>query len=72
MNSLIITTMTNEKITEKVLGNFNSIKDLIKKCEGLNTKIKRMSEEIDSLQRENSRLKKEIKTLKRIMTGEEY
>lgn len=63
--------MSDERMKEKVLSNFDSIKKLIKRCEGLNTKINRMSEEIDSLQRENSRQKKEIRALKNILSCSE-
>jgi regulator of replication initiation timing len=56
--------MTNDTMTEKILNNFKSIKELIKSQEGLQKKVKRMTEGIDSLRKENYNLKKRIENPK--------
>jgi peptidoglycan hydrolase CwlO-like protein len=61
-------TMTNDTMTEKILNNFKSIKELIKSQEGLQKKVKRMTEGIDSLRKENYNLKRELRTLKSMMS----
>jgi uncharacterized coiled-coil DUF342 family protein len=60
--------MTNDTMTEKILNNFKSIKELIKSQEGLQKKVKRMTEGIDSLRKENYNLKRELRTLKSMMS----
>lgn len=61
-------TMTNDTMTEKILNNFKSIKELIKSQEGLQKKVKRMTEGIDYLRKENYNLKRELRTLKSMMS----
>lgn len=60
--------MTGETMTDKILNNFKSIKQLIRGQEGLNKKVKRMTEELDSLRQENKNLKRELSTIKAMVT----
>ena len=70
INFIKLNTMTEESMTQRILGNFKSIKQLINSYEGLSKKIKRMSEEIDSLKRENKLQEREIKLLKSMIIQE--
>lgn len=59
----IIKTMTDETMTEKILRIIRSIKELIKGQEGLQKKIKRMTEEQESIRKDNFNLKKRVAVL---------
>lgn len=57
--------MSDDTVAKKLVGLESKMKELLKRTEKLNKKVKKTDDIIDSLRRENKLLKKELSGVKR-------
>ena len=58
-------TMSDDTVAKKLVGLESKMKELLRRTEKLNKKVKKTDDIIDSLRRENRLLKKELSGVKR-------